>query len=198
MNIGGQRQPKQQKGKEKLRQLETELANTQVGVRFTQAMVKNLLEQFQGLRRDLDNSMGILNDFQYRTQAIMELTGLDVEKLDELADGYKLKDYMTASDKEDEVKGFELDNEGEINEDSVVIITSSTDGDEDRGIFRSKFSMSECQTETLREKLLGKRVGDTVEEDINGQLHSITIVGLRKQTQQEDKGEQQSEENESN
>ena len=161
-------------------------------------MVKNLLEQFQGLRRDLDNTMGILNDFQYRTQAIMELSGLDIDKLDELADGYKLKDYMAASDKEDEVKGYELDNEGEVNEDSVVIITSSTDGDEDRGIFRSKFTMSECQTETLREKLLGKRVGDTVEEDINGQLHSITIVGLRKQTQQEDKGEEQSEENQSN
>jgi hypothetical protein len=40
--------------------------------------------------------------------------------------------------------------------------------------------MEECKTESLREKLLGAKVGDVVETELGGDLHSITILGLRK------------------
>ena len=183
------RQPKQNKGKQKIKELEVAMQNVQMATQISQMMLKQILDQFQGMRRDLDNSMGILNDCQYRTQAIMELTGLDINKLNELAEGYKLNDYMKASDAEDEVKGYELDNDGVIDENSVVIITSSTNGDEDKGIFRSKFAMPECQTDSLREQLLGKKVGDTFDEEINGDVHKIEILGLRKVTVQEVEGE---------
>ena len=195
------KQPKQNKGKQKIKQLETSMSNVEMATRISQMMLKQVLDQFQALRRDVDNSMGILNDFQYRTQAIMELTGLDVDKLNELAESYKLRDYMSASDAEDEAKGYENDPEGEVGEDSVVIITSSTNGNDDKGIFRSKFAMAECQTDSLREQLLGKKVGDKFDEDINGDIHTITILGLRKVTQQEESNEEtevNGEEDESN
>ena len=194
------RQPKQNKGKTKIKELEVAMQNVQMATQVSQMMLRQMLEQFQGLRRDLDNSMGILNDFQYRTQAIMELTGLDIDKLNELAEGYKLRDYMAASDAEDAQKGYEPDEDGVINEESVVIITSSTNGEEDKGIFRSKFAMAECQTDTLREQLLGKKVGDSFTEEINGDEHEITIVGLRKVPVQEVEGEskQDGEEDQSN
>lgn len=185
MNLGGQRQPKQPGTKQKIKELEVAISNIQMATQISQMMLKQVLEQFKTLRADVDNTMGILNDFQYRTQAMLDLGGFDLEKLNEAANNLKLADYMKASDAEDTAKGYELDDEGVVGEESVVIITSSTNGDEDRGIFRSKFPLVDCQTETLKEKLLGKKVGDKVEEEINGDNHEITIVGLRKVAAQE-------------
>jgi TolA-binding protein len=188
MNLNGKRQPKQSGTKQKLKELETQLTNSEMATRISQMMIKQMLDQFQGLRRDLDNTMGILNDFQYRTQAMMQLGNFDIDELNKLAEQFKLKDYMKASDAEDEAKGFTVDNDGVVDEKSVVIITSTTNGDEDRGIFRSKFSMDECQTETLREQLLGKKVGDVVTEEINGDTHEITILELRRQPEEATEG----------
>lgn len=188
MNLNGKRQPKQSGTKQKLKELETQLANSEMATRISQMMIKQMLDQFQALRRDVDNTMGILNDFQYRTQAMLQLGQFNIDELNKLAEEFKLKDYMKASDSEDEAKGYTVDNDGVVDEKSVVIITSTTNGDEDRGIFRSKFTMDECQTETLREQLLGKKVGDVVTEEINGDTHEITILELRKQPEEATEG----------
>lgn len=195
MNLNGKRQ--KPSGKSKIKELEVQVSNLEMATRISQMMLKQVLEQFQGARADIDNTMGILNDFQYRTQAMLELGNFDLDELNKRADELKLVDYMKASDHEDQVKGYELDDQGEIKEESVVIITSSTNGDEDKGIFRSKFPLNECSTETLKEKLLGRKVGDVVEEEINGDVHSITVVGLRL-PKQEVTEEQNDEANESN
>lgn len=178
---------------DRIKDLEVAVQNVEMATRISQMMLKQVLDQFQGLRRDLDNSMGILNDFQYRTLAMLELGNFNKEELDKLAEKYKLNDYMKASDSEDKAKGYILNDNGTIDENSVVIITSSTNGDEDRGIFRSKFKMTECQTESLRAKLIGAKLNDVIEEDINGDIHKITIVGIR-----QFEGEKVGEENKSN
>jgi len=198
MNLNGQRAPKQNGAKQKIRELEIQLSNVEMATRISQMMLKQVLEQFQALRRDLDNSMGILNDFQYRTQAMLELGNFDIDKLNEIAESFKLKDYMAASDSEDRVKGYLNDDNGTIDANSIVIITSSTNGDKDKGIFRSKFPMSECTTESLKEKLLGKKVGDKVVEEINGDNHEITILQLRRQQQEVTAGETDGEKDEGN
>ena len=180
MNLNGQRQQKGKSSKEKIRELEVMMQNAQMATQISQMMLKQVLEQFQGLRSDVDNTMGILNDFQYRTQAMLSLGEFDVDALNKKATELKLTDYMKASDLEDATKGYELDDSGVVTEESVVIITSSTDGDADKGIFRSKFTFSECQTETLKEGLLGKKVGDKFTEVISDTSHEIEIVGLRK------------------
>lgn len=187
------RQTKEKTGKDKMRELDVAIQNVEMASRISQMMLKQVLEQFQGLRRDVDNSMGMLNDFQYRTLAMLELSGIKKEELEKLAESYKLVDYNKASDQEDTIKGYALDNEGSINENSIVIITSITDGNEDKGIFRSKFKMSECTTESLRNKLLGSKVGAVIDEEINGEKHTITVLGLRKTI-----GETIGEENQSN
>lgn len=194
----GSRQPKELKGKQKIRELETSLANIEMATRISQMMLKQVLEQFKSLRLDVDNTMGVLNDFQYRTQAMMKLGNFDISELNKLAEEFKLKDYMSASDGEDLIKGYANDDAGVVGEDSVVIITSATNGDEDKGIFRSKFAMAECKTESLRASLLGKTVGDTFEEQINGDTHKITIVGLRKITNKEGETVNDGEANQSN
>lgn len=180
LNLNGKKQSKGKSTKQEIQEMKIALQNSQMAVQVSQMMLKQVLEQFQGLRQDVDNSMGILNDFQYRTTAMLDLGNYDLDKLNKAAEALKLTDYMKASDAEDTAKGYELDNSGTVGEDSIVIITSTTNGDEDKGIFRSKFSYAECQTETLKESLLGKKVGDTVLEEINGDSHEIEIVGIRK------------------
>jgi len=179
MNLNGKKQSKAKSTKQEIQELKVALQNSEMATRISQMMLKQILEQFQGLRVDVDNSMGILNDFQYRTQAMLELGSFDLDKLNEVAEGLKLTDYMSASDAEDLAKGYELD-DGVVTEESILIITSTTNGDEDKGIFRSKFPFNECQTETLKESLLGKKLGDKFLEEINGDSHEIEIVGLRK------------------
>lgn len=171
--------------KDKFKELEVALQNSQMAVQLTQMMVRQLLDQVKNSRLDIDNTMGMLNDFQYRTLAMLELSGIDKKLIDKRADELKLADYNKASLAEDAAKGYLDDNSGVIGEESVVTITSSTNGDEDRGIFRSKFPMSECFTPSIKEKLLGKKVGDSFEEQIKGDIHKITIVDLKKIVKQE-------------
>jgi hypothetical protein len=190
MSLNGQRQAKGKSSKDEIRELKIALSNAEMGTRVSQMMLKQVLEQFQGLRRDMDNTMGIINDIQYRTIAMLDVGGIDKNALETKAEELKLVDYNRASDQEDINKGYELDSDGIINEKSVVIITSTTDGNNDKGIFRSKFNMSECSTESLRNKFLGSKVGDIFSEEINGENHTITVLGLRKTTIGENIGEE--------
>jgi hypothetical protein len=186
----GQRQNKQPSTKERVRELEVAMQNTQMALQMSQMMVKHLTEQFQTVQRDLGSTMGMLNDFQYRTLAMLELGEFSTDDIDAKAEDFKLNDFNKASDKEDVVKGFLLDNDGVIGEDSVVILSSKTpDLDEDQGIFRSKFPMSECLTPDLREKMLGSKVGDVIDADIQGIKHVISILGLRSVPVVEDEAE---------
>lgn len=180
MNLKGQRQVKAKGSKDEIRELKVALSNAEMGTRVSQMMLKQVLEQFQNLRRDMDNTMGVINDIQYRTIAMLDVGNINKEQLEAKAESLKLADYNKASDQEDISKNYELDNDSIIGEKSIVIITSTTNGDTDKGIFRSKFNMEECKTESLREKLLGAKVGDVVETELGGDLHSITILGLRK------------------
>jgi hypothetical protein len=182
--------------KDRFKELDVAIKNCEMATRLTQMMVKQLLEQMQNSRLDIDNTMGMLNDFQYRTLAMLELSGIDKKLIDKRADELKLADYMKASDAEDAAKNYVDDAAGIVGEDSVVTITSSTNGDEDRGIFRSKFPMSECLTPSIKEKIMGLKLGESFEETIKGDVHKITVVALKKKS--EVKGEDNGEENQSN
>lgn len=180
MHVTGKRLAKNKTSNEKIKELEVALSNTEMATRISQMMLKQMLEQFQNLRRDMDNTMGIINDIQYRTIAMLEVGNINKDELEAKAEELKLADYNRASDQEDAIKGYENDDNGIIGEKSIVIITSTTNGDNDKGIFRSKFNMEECRTESLREKLIGAKVGDVIDTELNGDLHTITVLGLRK------------------
>lgn len=177
----GMRQTKSVKStKDRLKELEVANQNSQMALQMSQMMVKHLTNQLSALQADVGGVMGMSNDFQYRTLAMLELGGFDKDVINAKAEEFKLVDFEKASDKEDVSKGYEVDSAGVISEESIVIISSSTpDTDEDQGIFRSKFSMNECNTPDLREKLLGSKVGDSIETEIQGINHKIDVLGLR-------------------
>lgn len=166
--------------KQRLKELEGIVQQSQMALQMSQMMVKHLTNQVSALQQDLGGLMGMSNDFQYRTLSMLELGPFDKDAINAKAEEFKLVDFEKASAKEDEKKGYEVDPAGVVKEDSIVIISSSTpDTDTDQGIFRSKFAMTECQTPDLREKLLGSKVGDSIEVDINDVKHVIDVKGVR-------------------
>ena len=187
------RQSKSKPVKKRLDELETVLANTQAALQMSQMMVKHITNQLSALQADVGGLMGMSNDFQYRTLSMLELGNFDKKAINAKAEEFKLADFNQASDKEDASKGYVVDPTGVINEQSIVLISSSTpDTEEDKGIFRSKFSMTEVSTPELREKLIGAKVGDSVEVDIQGTRHVVSILGLRlKKVEEENTQEQQ-------
>ena len=191
----GMKQNKQPSTKDRIRELEVATQNMQMALQMSQMMVKHLTDQFSTFQKDLGSTMGMMNDFQYRTLAMLELGNFNSDDIDAKADEYKLKDFNKASDKEDAEKNYINDDNGVINEDSIVVLTTNTpDLEEDQGIFRSKFPMSECLTPNLRESLLGKKVGESFDTEIYNIKHKVTVLGLRKVDVQEVNEEETSEE----
>jgi len=123
-NMKGMRQQKQSSTKNKMQGLAKEIENLNMATRIIQLSMQQLLNNYKNIDKDVGSAMGLLNDLQYRTLAMLELGNFDKNKLDEKADELKLKDYDEASDKEDLTKGYI--NGDVVTEDSVVIITSTT------------------------------------------------------------------------
>jgi len=177
----GMKQSKAPSTKDRIRELEVAAQNTQMALQMSQMMIKHLTDQFTVVQNDLGSTMGMVNDFQYRTLAMLDLGKFNNDEIEAKAEEFKLKDFNSASDKEDIDKNYTIDDGGVIGEDSIVLITSNTPSlPEDQGIFRSKFPMSECLTPELRESLLGAKVGDIIDGDVQGVTHKIKILGLRK------------------
>lgn len=163
--------------KEVLKGLQAEVKNLQMALRINQMMTQQLIQQFQNSGKDVQNAITIINDLQYRTLAILEVQGVDMDKLDEVADRMKLKDYNEMSDREDNKKGFTPGDV--IKPESTVIITS--EAADNKGIFRSKFKLSECGVPELQGLLEGKKVGDKVTTTLNGAEHIVEVVGIREE-----------------
>ena len=172
---------KQTSPKDRIKELEVSLQNTQMALQVSQMMIKHITDQFKAVQTDLTNTMGMLNDFQYRTLAMLEVGNFNRDDIEKKAEALKLVDFDKASAKEDAANNYLDDASGVVSENSVITITSSTpDLVEDQGIFRSKFPMSECFTPALREKLLGLKLNDIVEADVGGVKHRITVLSIKK------------------
>lgn len=163
--------------KEVIRNMQAEMKNMQMAMRINQMMTQQIIQQFQNIGSDIDNVMRVSNDLQYRTLAMLELLGVDTDKLEEVADKLKLKDYNAASDKEDAAKGYTAGDV--VGENSVVVITSEADGN--AGIFRSKFKLSESGAPVMQQALLGKKVGDKVKVTLNNLEHEVELLAIREE-----------------
>jgi hypothetical protein len=163
---------------DRIDELEKLVGNLQIAVNLSQALLKKVSPAQIRLDKDVSNIMGVINDLQYRTLAMVQSGVFVREELNSIADSLKLKDFNDASDKEDADSGFTT---GHItNPDSIVIITSTSMGDNnDSGIFRSKLAIKDAVLPELKEKLVGLVVGDHIVAKINGVDHDIELLGIR-------------------
>ena len=173
----GTRQSKAKSTKEHIRELSTMVSNLQMASRVMQMGMQQMGNSFQRIDADISNSMGVLNDLQYRTLAMIETGTFDKDALDKAAEVLKLTDYEKASDKEDETKGYtETDI---VEEDSVVTLTSVCKDDESKSVFRTKFKLDDSGNPEAQEKLKGLGVGDKADLNIGGLKHEVEVLAIR-------------------
>jgi hypothetical protein len=175
----GFRQAVQPSTKDKFRGLQTELANSQMAMNITQAMVRQLMQSTKAMGDDLGRALNLLNELQYKVLALQSVSNVDVAQLNAKIADLRLKDFNEASDNEDARDGFTVGEE--VKDDSVVILTSTAKNanNEEVGIFRSRIKLSDTGLPELISGLLGKKVGEKVDVKLNGDLHTIELLGIR-------------------
>jgi hypothetical protein len=161
--------------KDQMRQLTAELKNLQMATRITQMLIQQMGQTVQRLDQDVGRAMGLLNDLQYRTLSMLELGSTPTAAVNAKADELKLKDYNEASDAEDLAKGNTPADV--VASDSIVVVTSTAPNE--KGIFRSKFKVSECGLPALSNALEGKKVGDKFQINLNGLDHEMEVLAIR-------------------
>lgn len=170
---------KQNKTKgERFEALEKRVQNVEMASRVSQMLLQQIGNSVSPMARDVGELAGRQREMQYRLLAIQELLSLNIDAINARSEALQTKDFDETSAKEDVDKGYTA---GDVlTEDSIVIFTSKTpDEAEDKGILRSKLLVKEIGFPALREDLIGKKVGDTIDTDVNGIRHSITVLGVR-------------------
>jgi len=172
----GFRQTAEVSRKERLRSMEAELKNLQMSSRISQMLLKQMMDSTQNMQQDLGRALGLINEMQYKVLAVQQVAGLDVNKLNDIANGLRLKDFDDASAREDAEGNFSVGDV--VEEDSTVIITSKTEN-VDKGIFRSRIKLSECGVKDLIDGFMGRPVGAKILTKLNGDEHEIELLAIR-------------------
>ena len=163
---------------DRIKALDQRLGNNEMAVRVMQMVSRQIGDTLNPIQNDLGELASRQRDLQYILLAVQELSGFKKEDIDKKAIELQVKDFEEMSSKEDVEKGYSVAEV--VAEDSAVIISSKTPAEEvDKGIMRSKLLLSEIQLPTLKEALLGKKVGDKTEADVNGVQHTIEVLGIR-------------------
>lgn len=175
--MNGFRQAKENT-KSKIRGMEVELQNTQAATRVSQLLLRQIIESNKKSVDQIASLTHIISELQYKVLAFQRIANIDLKEVAAIAEELRLKDFDEASDAEDKEKGYTVCDV--VDENSVVIITSTTSGtDTDAGIFRSKFKLADCGVPTLINELKGKTVGATVKAKLNNVDHEVTLLGIR-------------------
>ena len=172
----GFRQQQQASRKDKLREMEVTLANSQAATRITQMMIQQLVQSNRRQSEDLARALGLINELQYKALAMQKLNNLDVTEMTKIANDLRLSDFNDASDKEDAEVGNAVGTT--VNEDSIVILTSKTEGS-DQGIFRSKIKLADCGVPDLIAAFQGREVGAKALVKLNDVEHEVELLGIR-------------------
>ena len=160
---------------ETIMSMDKEIKNLQVAGRVSQMMVQQLMQNLQNMSQDLGKAFKIINEMQYKILAMQSVGSFDATALAAKADELRLNDFAEASDSEDKSGNFTV---GEVvQDDSTVIITSTTASGE--GIFRSRIKLADCGVPVLIRDLAGKPVGTKVICQLNGEDHTVELLGIR-------------------
>lgn len=173
----GVKQAPQLNAKDKFRDVYAKLQNSEMANRITQMMVQRLLENGKKMDQDLGRALHLVQELQYKFLAVQQATGLKVEDLNKIANDLRLKDFEEASAKTDAAEGFTVVDT--VEEDSTVILTSTT-AETDAGIFRSRIKLTDTGVPELIQAFMGKTVGTKADVPLNGVVHTVELLGVRK------------------
>lgn len=151
-------------------------------MQMVQMMFQQIMQNQQRMDADITNTINILNDLQYRTLATLEVLNVDKVELEKAADKLKLVDFTTASDAEDvKLKLLTVTDEVKL-ADWVIFKSTTPDEEDDRGIFRSKVKLGTSGRKEVEDQMLGLKVGDTFDTDLDGTKHVIELLSIRRES----------------
>lgn len=168
--------------------LESKIERQEMAAKFTQMLFQQMSNSISRIDETTHGLTKMQQNLQYSFLALREMLGVDVDALEKKAEELQIKDFDEASDKEDKEKGYVVVDI--VEEDSLVLISSTTD-DNKQNILRSRLLVSEIGFPQFKKDILGKKVGDVVDADINGTLHHIAILGVRKPPEQKKEEEKE-------
>lgn len=158
-------------------ELESKVQQLEMAVKVSQMFLQQLSQQMQPLQNDLGELANRQRELQYRTLSMNELLKLDIDEINAISEKKQIADFNEASDKEDKEMSYTITDV--VAEDSVVIVTTDTE-DKTKSILRSKIIVSQIGIPKLKEDILGKKVNDKFETDINGTNHTVTVLSICK------------------
>lgn len=159
------------------------LANAVQSLQVTNKVMQNLAKQTMANFTTLADEVKTLNralaDSQYAVQVLKRHATISEADLNAEAAALQIKDFEEAIAKEDAEEN--LLPASYVDEDSVIVITSSTpDLTPDQGFLRSRLDMQQVSIVDFRTKVLGKQVQESFECDINGTRHNVTLLSIKK------------------
>jgi hypothetical protein len=160
---------------ERFQETENGVSQLQMATRVTQMLLKQMGESVTSMSRDFNELTARQRDLQYKVLAMQDLSGLTEDSVTKHAESLQIKDFEETSAKEDLAVGA-TDVEV-VSNDSVIILTSKIPNG--GGILRTRLNVSEISYPQFKQDLLGKKVNDTFDADINGTVHSITVLGIK-------------------
>ena len=161
-------------------ELEREVANLNMAVRVSQALLKQFMDQIRPMQEDLTRFYAILGDVQYKNIAIADLIpGFSKIELAKRADELKLIDWEESSRKDDDARGLVSAESVSSDEDVVIISSTTPDEPEDKGIFRSKTPLRDIANQDIVSGFLNASIGAVIETNINGSRHLVQLLGVR-------------------
>jgi len=169
---------------ERVTLLEKTAETLSMGVRVSQMLVQQIMQRVAQLEERLAFVVSSNNDLQYRLLALQKVTNVDVATLQAEADRIKLEEWNKASAEDTKSRNLVPADEV-LDESSIVVITSSTPGQDDKGIFRSKVSVAEIGSNEATDKFKGKKPGDKFELELAGNTHVVELLEVYSQQGQQ-------------
>jgi hypothetical protein len=154
--------------------LNKRVENIEMSTRISQMLIQQFGNSISQIANDIRELANRQRDIQYKLLAVQDLVpDLNVDEITKLAEEKQVADFEEASAKENEEKGYTVTEE--VGEDSVVVFTTATEA-EGKSILRSKLALSDIALPDFRDQLLGKKVGESFDSQLQGVDHKVTLL----------------------
>ena len=165
----------------KVEQLSLEIERLRGAVQINQHLLQQASKSLPAMKADLDEFISRQRDIQYRLLAFESLANVSTEDLAAEVTKLQLLDFEDLNNKDDIAKGLIPHPTGVVDENAVVVITTKTPLEEDdAGILRSKLEIRQLpEGDAVKDALLGAKVSDNVEFDLNGVKHVAVVLDIK-------------------
>ena len=170
-NVGSPRPTKGQR----FEQVEQSVKRTEMQLQVFQMLSQQMGNTVVKVQETLDELVHKQRELQYRTLALQSLVpGVTLDVIQEKATSLQVEDFEELNEKENTAKGYTAADL--VADNSAIVLTTTTDGENDKGVLRSKLVWKEIGYPELKDGALGKKAGDKFDATIDNTLHHVVLL----------------------